>query len=194
MITKNDLGQNITAAVNVLNKTFENLNLMFTEMDVISEEAGFVSLTPKFLRWKSDSSPSGWLTNNFIKLYQIKDHSSVGHLTELKDSDIYCVEIDLEGENSYPEISLTRIEYDFSVWSRIPSVSDHWIFWNIFRDVNFFNINGEENIWTSEPYNKSKNKYWGIKRAVSKSIPLVTVSSAESIRTEIFENLRKLGF
>ncbi|AIQ39908.1 hypothetical protein [Paenibacillus sp. FSL R5-0912] len=69
MSISNDLGGNISLAVKVLRETYKNLNLLFGEMDMIGKEVGFVPLTPRFLRWKSDSYEDGWLLNNFIKIY-----------------------------------------------------------------------------------------------------------------------------
>lgn len=187
-----DKGQNISTAVDILLETYENLNLLFTEMDALSEKEGFIPLTPKFLRWKSDSSYEGWLTRNFIKLYQIQNHSSISNLPDINESDIYCVEVDLIGEEGYPDITLARLSYDFSQWTRLPAVSDHWIFWDIFRIKNHFEIQEENGRWDSKPFKKSEKKYWGLKRATAIIIPLTEVKSSESIKSMIFKNLKQL--
>lgn len=141
MSLTNNLGQNITLATNILQKTYENLNLLFVEMDRVGEEEGFMSLTPKFLRWKSESNTNGWLISNFIKLYQLQENSSVPHLSDLRTGDIYCVEVSLNnGMEDYPEITLARFTYDYDFWTKMPSVSDHWIFFYPFRDENNFKI------------------------------------------------------
>ncbi|PLR79794.1 hypothetical protein CVD25_22835 [Bacillus canaveralius] len=189
MPLKNELGENISTAVNILRKTYENLNLLFSEMDVIAEKEGFVSLTPKFLRWKSDSATNGWLTSNFIKLYQIENQTSILNLPEVREGYVYCVEVDLESDKGYPVISLAKLSYDFSQWTRVPSVSDHWIFNDIFHNYNNFIIDEKDSVWTSKPNKKSVKKYWGLQSAIGMGYPLVHVSSSESIRTEIFDRL-----
>jgi hypothetical protein len=181
-------GENITSAVTVLKETYRSLNTLFQEMDRIAEDVGFTSLTPKFLRWKSDSDSNGWLTNNFIKLYQVEGNSVNPHLPELRDGDVFGVEVDLDGEE-YPQIALTRYTFDYALWTRIPAISDHWVFYNPFRDDNSFEIDESNGIWRSKPYAKSIKKYWGIQRAVSRSIPLLKVSSPDTVRTEIFGEL-----
>ncbi|MFU1797789.1 hypothetical protein ACM1RC_28255 [Paenibacillus azoreducens] len=46
-------------------------------------------------------------------------------MSDLKDGFVFVVEIDLEGQDSYPEITLSRFQYDLSMWERVPAVSDH---------------------------------------------------------------------
>ncbi|ENQ3113169.1 hypothetical protein ACEOWI_004509 [Bacillus cereus] len=193
MSLTNNLGQNITLATNILQKTYENLNLLFVEMDRVGEEEGFMSLTPKFLRWKSESNTNGWLTSNFIKLYQLQENVSVPHLSDLRAGDIYCVEVSLNnGSEDYPEIALARFTYDYDFWTKMPSVSDHGIFFYPFRDENNFEIQEKNGIWTCTPYEKSRKKYWGIKQGIAQVIPLLQVTSPETIRSEIFKVLSEL--
>ncbi|UOK49046.1 hypothetical protein KU891_27215 (plasmid) [Bacillus tropicus] len=193
MSLTNNLGQNITLATNILQKTYENLNLLFVEMDRVGEEEGFMSLTPKFLRWKSESNTNGWLISNFIKLYQLQENSSVPHLSDLRTGDIYCVEVSLNnGMEDYPEITLARFTYDYDFWTKMPSVSDHWIFFYPFRDENNFKIQEKNGIWTTTPYAKSRKKYWGIQQGIAQVIPLLQVTSPETIRSEIFKVLSEL--
>jgi hypothetical protein len=184
----NSNGENITSAVTVLKETYRSLNTLFHEMDRIAEEEGFISLTPKFLRWKSDSDSDGWLMNNFIKLYQVEGNSIVPHLPELQDGDLFGVEVDLDGDE-YPQIALTRYTFDYTFWTRMPATSDHWIFYQPFREDNSFEIDESNGIWKSKPYARSIKKYWGIQRAISRSIPLLIVNSSESVRSEIFGQL-----
>jgi hypothetical protein len=183
--TNNSNGENITSAVTVLKETYRGLNTLFHEMDRIAEDEGFTSLTPKFLRWKSDSDSDGWLTNNFIKLYQVGGNSTIPHLPELQDGDLFGVEVDLD-EDDYPQIGLTRYSFDYTLWTRMPAISDHWIFYYPFRDDNSFEIDESNGIWKSKPYAKSIKKYWGIQSAVGRWIPLLKVNSSETVRSEIF--------
>ena len=187
-----NVGQNISNAVYVLKETYKNINLLFSELDRIGEKEGFIPITPKFLRWKSDSDYDGWLTNNFIKLYQVEKDSPLKHLQNLKEGFIFGIEIDLIGEENYPTISLTRYHFDFSEWTRTPTISDHWVFWDPFRIEKFFEITKDNGVWTSIPLEKTKSRYWGMKSAVSIEIPLVSITSPEDISMKIFQELENL--
>jgi hypothetical protein len=187
-----NVGENISNAVSVLKETYKNLNLLFSDLDRIAEKEGFVPLTPKFLRWKSDSAYDGWLTNNFIKLYQLEKDTPLDHLTSMRDGYLYSIEVDLEGEEGYPTLSLTRYSFDYSNWTRVPGVSDHWVFWDPFRVEKFFDINKTDELWTSHPLAKAKDRYWGIQNVVAVDIPLMSISSPEDIKTKIFQELENL--
>lgn len=190
MSTVNDPGTNISLAVTVLRETYRNLSLLFTEMDVIARERGFVPLTARFLRWKSDSYEEGWLLNNFIKVYQL-DGSSAGNeqVPDLKESPVFVVEIELLGEQNIPEITLSRFQYDLTRWERMPAISDHWLFHDPYHIANHFDIYYEDDLWISTGKAKSSEKYWGFKQAVGTTIPLLHVNDAETIRTGIFDRL-----
>jgi len=190
--TLNKVGTNISNAVQVLKETYKNLNLLFSELDRIGEKEGYTSITQKFLRWKSDADYDGWLTNNFIKLYQLEKESLLPHIPNLHDGFVYGIEIDLEGEENYPTISLIKYKFDFSNWTRTPAISDHWIFWDPFRVERFFEIKNENGLWTSETSEKAKTRYWGLEKAVAFDIPLLAVSCTEDISTIIFQKLESL--
>jgi hypothetical protein len=186
-IIKNQ-GENISRSVSVLRETYTNLNLLFSEMDMIGKEQGFLPLTSKFLRWKSDSNEEGWLISNFIKVYQLDGESAGNELVpDLRDGAVFVVEIELVGEEEYPEITLSRFQYDLLQWERMPAISDHWLFHNPYRLENHFIIEGVEDIWRSKTKEKSSKKYWGLQQAIGKVIPLTTVYDSETIRTQIFQ-------
>jgi hypothetical protein len=186
-------GQNISNAVAVLKETYKNLNLLFSELDRVGEKEGFVSLTPRFLRWKSDSAHEGWLTDNFIKLYQLEEDPILNESIGLRDGDLYGIEVDLEGEEGYPTLSLIRYQFDYSKWTRIPAISDHWVFWGPFRIEKFFDIYQNDGIWTSVPLEKGKERYWGIQNAAAIDIPLLSIASSEDIKTKIFQQFGSLS-
>lgn len=191
-LEKTNFGKNISTAVEVLTETYKNLQNFFSELDRIAEEEGFISLTPRFLRWKSDSDPSGWLVTDMIKLYQSENEPDLPNLPEMKSAPIYGVEVDLASED-HPAISVIQYTFDFSEWSRLPSVSDHWIFYYPFRDDSLFDIDEENGVWTSTPFEKAKKRYWGIEKAVAIDIPLVEINSPEMVRSEIFQKFDKLS-
>jgi hypothetical protein len=188
------LGENINTAVSVLLETYKNLDLLFTKMDRIGKEEGFVSLTPRFMRWKSDADHNGWLTSNFIKLYQKETDPLATHLLELREGPLFGIEVDLDRDEGYPIISLVEYTYDYSMWTRMPSLADHWVFWIPFRNENDFEIKEENGLWSSELNNKKNlaKRYWGIQKAISRDIPLMEVSSAEDIKNKVFDRLKAL--
>ncbi|WP_142065567.1 hypothetical protein [Brevibacillus sp. AG162] len=112
--------------------------MAISETDRAAEEEGSVPLTTKFLRWKSDAQTDGWLSSNFIKLYQkasdplysSQDDRSIFQDTELRAGSVYGVEIDLADEEEWncPTITVFQNQYQLSEWSRLPQISDHWIF------------------------------------------------------------------
>jgi hypothetical protein len=160
-------------------------------LDRIGEEEGFITLTPRFMRWKSDSDPGGWLTINSIKLYQIEKDPDLPSNLGLKSGSLFGVEVDLLS-NEYPVISLIRYTFDYSHWTKLPSISDHWIFFGPFRYDNFFNIYEKNGLWSSEPLEKAKKRYWGIQKAVSREVPLIEITTPDSIRIKIFQELDQL--
>lgn len=184
MTLTTDQGQNITAAVSVLKETYQNLELLFKELDRIGEEEGFIPVTPKFLRWKSDAYYDGWLTSNFIKLYEVEEDSAARTKT------VYGAEIDLEGEE-YPSLSIIQYIFDAAEWPESTSPSDHWIFWDPFRRDNLFNIEENNGVWTSTPLEKMKKRYRGMIKATAVDMPLVSVTSPEDVRQLVFEGFKK---
>lgn len=193
MSSTNDKGNNITNAVKVLKETYKNLNLLFAELDRVGERSGYMSITPKFLRWRSDSSSDGWLTNDFIKLYQLKSDPDLPDIEGMKDGLIYGVEIDLDTYD-YPTISLNIYEFDLSYWKYSPSVSDHWKYWDPFRYIDYFDIDEKGMTSSSKTKEKYVSRYSGLQRSVSKSIPLLSVSSPENIKILIFDGFKTIQF
>lgn len=192
MSTTNDTGTNIAQAFKVLLKTYENLDLLFTEMDMEAEEAGLIPLTQRPLRWKSDVHYSGWLINDFIKLYQLKEDPSPADEANTGIGTLYGVEVNFEEE--YPKLWLIRYTYDFSAWTRLPAVSDHPTFYYPLVDEGAFRITEIDGRLKGTPVDdKVRKRYWGIQEAVACSIPLVQVSSRDAIRSDILAPLIKLS-
>jgi hypothetical protein len=184
--SKKTRGENITNAMNVIQETYANLELLFTELDRVGAEEGFSSLTPRFLRYKSDNDYFGWLTRDFIKLYQRKDGAMTSNLSELREGPIYGVEVELDTNEGYPIISMIEYTFDYSYWDSLPVAKDRGIFYSPFRNDNEFDIDENNGVWTSVPHERVKKKYWGLQKAVAYGIPLVEVESSEDIRLKVF--------
>ncbi|MEK3796951.1 hypothetical protein MHI18_01635 [Peribacillus sp. FSL H8-0477] len=185
-------GENITTAIEIIKETYANLEVLFAEMDRIGEEEGYITLTPRFLRWKSDTDSNGWMITNFIKLYQVENDSVSEMIPDLRVGSLFGIEVILQ-DQEYPVISLIRYTFDYSVWIRMPAVSDFWVFAAPFGDNDFFEQTQDDlSVWTSIPLEKAKKRYWGIQRAVAIDIQLIDITSPELIRTEIFQKLMSL--
>jgi hypothetical protein len=185
-------GENITNAITVLKETYENLELLFSELDRVGTEEGFFCLTPRFLRYKSDTDYLGWLTSDFTKLYQRKSDTVAPHLPELREGAIFGIEVELQDEdNGYPVLSIIEYFYDYTYWNRLPSVSDRWVFYCPFRNENEFKIEESNGTWTSVPFDRVKKKYWGLQKAVAYGMPLVEIKSSEDIRDKVFGKMKK---
>lgn len=185
-------GENITQALNILLETYENLELLFTDMDKEAEQTGFVSHTERFLRWKSDANYDGWLTGSFIKLYQFEGEKYSERIGKLLQGDMYAVDVNLK--EIYPKIWLCRYRFDYAVWRSMPATSDHWLFSYPFNPgyPELFKVEDASGNRFSIPTAKARKTYWGLQGAVAVSLPLVAVDSAQAIRTEIFDRLRTL--
>lgn len=188
MSTSVNAGATISKAVKVLQESYKNIHILLADLDRIGAKEGFISLTPKFLRYRSEGDPESWATHNFIKLYRKADSGepeksqSVGF--------VYGVEIDLIGENDEATLSLHKFEFDFSYWDRLPSTTDHWVFWWPFRESNHFEIqipNQTEDLWVTKTKDGFIKKYWGLQGAVASEMPLTNLSSSEDISEKVFK-------
>ena len=190
-LTTNNVGQNITNSVHVLKETYRNLNSLFIELDRNAEELGYIPITSKFLRWKSDSHYQGWMTSNFIKLYQLKTDPPSPAFSDLRDGYLFGVEVELEGEE-HPLVSIIRYSFDYNDWPRMPTPADHWIFYGPFREERCFDITEHPTYWHSTPLKDVKNRYWGLKEAIAIEIPLVSIQSQEDIKGKVFNKFEVL--
>ncbi|MCH4826376.1 hypothetical protein [Planococcus halocryophilus] len=187
-------GEHIIQAANLLKETYENLNILFQELDRVGEEQGYVTITPRFMRYKSDTDTHGWLITNFIKLY-VKAETVPSSIEEIRDLPWYGVMVDLtndDGEN-LPMLSIIRYQFDQSFWQRLPAVSDHWTFYTPFYEDDF-DITHNENKWSILSGGNLKKKHSGFEKLEAVDIPLFDVKSPEDVRSKVFEGLDKLDF
>lgn len=191
MSSTNNISVNVKNAVTILRETYSNLTELFNEMDRVAEEEGFVSMTPKFLRWRSDANYNGWLTSSFIKVYQYDDGASLP-LEGLQEGPVYAVEVNLDDWEAGAMICLLKYEFDLSQWSRLPGVSEHWIFYHPLYEEKHFNHDYQNEIWSITINDDVKEKYWGFQQGKAKELLLHTINTTEDVRTNIFEALLKL--
>lgn len=196
MTSKAEVASNIANAFKVVQKTYENIDKFLTDLDNAADKEDYFPLSPRFLRWRSDQSPAGWLIGSFIKVYQRKVDADQKNKTGLKDGPVYAVEVDLTGEAA-PVIYLSKFEYDFQEheWSRQIAVSEHWGFYYPVRqtseDFRFAN-RGEYKISTPKSP-KVVDTYWGLQQVVFTTLELVDIDSPEKIKSLLIEGLNQLA-
>jgi hypothetical protein len=187
-------GKSVFQATKIINETYENLSILFSELDRVGEQEGYVTITPRFMRYKSDTDFNGWMTINFIKLY-VKSDIPPTSIEDIRELPWFGVMVDLEGneEEGIPMLSILRYQYDQTFWDRLPTVSDHWAFWAPFVEDGF-DVIREGNEWTSTSSERAKKKHYGFEKAKAIDIPLFEVNSPEDIRVKVFKGLDQLIF
>lgn len=187
-------GESIIQATNLLKETYQNINILFQELDRIGEEEGYVTITPRFMRYKSDTDVTGWLTTNFIKLY-VKAKVVPSSIEDVRDLSWYGVMVDLtdDDEDDVPMLSIIRYQFDQSYWTRLPAVSDHGTFWWPFYDGEY-DITHEKNVWSVISNREVKKKHAGFEKLKAIDIPLFDIKSPEDVREKVFKELEKIVF
>lgn len=187
-------GGSIIQATRLLKETYKNLNILFQELDRVGEEEGYVTINPRYMRYKSDTDTTGWLITNFIKLY-VKSEKVPESIEDIRDLPWYGVMVDLtdDDENDIPLVSVIRYQFDQSHWHRLPVVSDHWTFWSPFYGGDY-NIYREDNAWEIDSNGKAKKKHNGFEKLVARDVPLFDLRSPEDIREKVFKEFEKLQF
>lgn len=194
MSTIETKGESIIQATKLLRETYKNLNILFQELDRVGEEEGYATITPRYMRYKSDTDTTGWLTTNFIKLY-VKSEKVPESIEDIRDSAWYGVMIDLTDDDhqEIPVVSVIRYEFDQSYWKRLPVVSDHWTFWSPFNEGEYA-IGGDDRRWTIDSNGKGKKKHSGFEKLIATDVPLFDLKNPEDVRLKIFYEFEKLNF
>ncbi|MED4040992.1 MULTISPECIES: hypothetical protein [Niallia] len=187
---------NIKNAFHVIHHTYENvLKLMDYCKTIASEDSNYVSVVNKFLRYKSDSDVSGWYIQDFILIFQNKNDIELEN--EWRDGPLYVMEIELYNKDlreeqlkGLPCIHLSKFEYEsLQKWkSGYIGPADHWRFFHAIRDTKVrMNIQRNGDYSYIEPINQkeSDRSYWGVKKIISKRIPLMDITS-ENVREKVF--------
>jgi hypothetical protein len=192
-------GENITNAVKVIQRTYENLSRMFKDLDEIANREGYVSVAPRFLRYKSDTDISGWMIGGFIKLYQRKDDPVLSECGGLHDGPIYGVDVTLSDEGyAYPTLTVAKYTYKEGVlaeWGNPPAVNEHWGFFYPTRNKEFMKLEEVEDGLTRGTVRKDKpeNTYFSLKETLFTRFGLLSLTGREAIEEKIitlFEKLR----
>lgn len=173
-----NLGENIYNAFEVVNKTHENVEKLIEFCRIMTtERKEFDLMSPKFLRYKSDSDYWGWNTTRMFLLFQ----DSQDELLEngWRDGPIYVLEILLYDPNAFfetnePRLEMAKFEYE-NIRDFFSGVSpaDYYYFTHPLYDLDYEEI--EDGIFAAEMTEEITRKYWGVTRVVCKESLLVDV-------------------
>jgi hypothetical protein len=185
--------QNIKNAFAVVRKTYENLHKLFSELDAVSTEQGFVPISPGyFLRWRRSDQDweYGWLIVTFIKLFQSKDDGQHLKIENLRQGPIYGVGAWFDEE---PLLYLSRFDYDLSSWTGLPTPGDYKGFSEPIWNKRSFDIKEQGSVLVSVPKGPRVKESWGLERVVFRRTDLVSVNSSEAIKRLVFSPLKDLA-
>lgn len=189
-----NLGKNIFNAFEVVNKTHENVyKLIEFCRGITVEKKEFDLISPKFLRYKSDSDYWGWNTRQMFLLFQDTQDEMLEN--GWRDGPVYVLEIILYDQEwcfeSYePRLEMAKFEYeDIKNSSLNASVGSYYYFTHPLYDVEYDVI--DDGILVAEMPEEMTRKYGGVKRVVCKVSLLVDVNH-ENAYDIIFGSFKSL--
>ena len=183
-----NLGENIHNAFEVVNKTHENVNnlIEFCKL-MVNEKKEFDLMSPKFLRYKSDSDYWGWNTRQLFLLFQDMQDEVLEN--GWRDGPIYVLEILLYDpyecfETNEPRLELAKFEYeDIKNLPTGVSPSNYYCFTHPLYDLDYEEL--EDGTLVADMPEEFTQRYWGVKRVVCKVELLVDVNN-ENAYDKIF--------
>lgn len=180
--------ENISNAVQVLYKTYENVQKLMEYCKAIASESDYTCMINKFLRWKSDNDYNGWLLNDFILLFQKESDNLFNN--QWHDGSIYVMEIklgDIDDALLKPKVYISKFTYDdIESWSEGCSVSNHGIFYWPLRNENLFVIKHNGDYVISQPKDeKTSDAFWGLKYVLTQSFELTSIN-VNNVKEKIF--------
>jgi hypothetical protein len=183
--------ENIRNAIQVLYKTYENVQKLMDYTRIVAQEKTDYRLAaPKALRWKSDNETNGWLINDFILLFQNSTDLDCESKNGWKEAPVYAMEIFLgsEDDEGLPCIYLSKFEYnDINSWNEGCSPANHWAFFWPLRDENNMDFACQGDYWIGKPINeKYSSKHWGLKRITYENFDLMALNS-ENLKQMVFD-------
>jgi len=191
-----NLGENIFNAFEVVNKTHENVEKLMEFCKVMAaERKEFDLMSPKFLRYKSDSDYWGWNITQMFLLFQDTQDERLEN--GWRDGPIYVLELllyDPDGcfETKEPRIELAKFEYeDIKSWSPGVSPASYYNFYHPLYDLEYEEM--EDGRLVAEMPEQITQKYWGVKRVVCKVERLVDVNY-ENAYDVIFGTFKALKY
>ena len=175
-----NLGENIHNAFEVVNKTHENVNnlIEFCKL-MVNEKKEFDLMSPKFLRYKSDSDYWGWNTTQMFLLFQDMQDEMLEN--GWRDGPVYVLEILLYDtyecfETIEPRLEIAKFEYeDVKNFPSGVSPTSYYCFTHPLYDLNYEEL--EDGTLVADMPEEFTQRYWGVKRVVCKVELLVDVNN-----------------
>lgn len=196
-MSSNDSGKNIHNAFAVVYETYKSVEKLISKCQNELDESKYYMPVKRFLRYSSDRSWEGWIYWSFILLYQRHEDGQIMKNNWI-NGPVYVVEINLDADTcEEPELIVAKFDFgDISDWSEGCSPSSHSIFYNPIHEVRFFDSteDGEyEIVFPKVGYEERvETGYWGLKKLVCCSIPLVEVNKS-NYQEKIFGTIEKLS-
>lgn len=182
---------NIAKAFEIIDKTYENVEKLMKYCDSIAEDNGYISMSDRFLRYKSDKDYEGWMTRIFVKLYQRQDDMPLEN--EWLDGPVYAMFI-----RFYDEAAVYVSKYDYKSiesWNKGASPSDFWGFtWPIEDEVEFTRslATEDETVSVSMPTGERvSSKYWGLQCVKTMRHELMDINK-DNVSELIFKGFDRL--
>lgn len=193
-------GKNINNAFKVVFKTLQSVQELMECCTVNYDDKKYYLPFERFLRYSSDQSWDGWIYWSFILVFQRKADGDIMKENDWIDAPLYAVEINLDSDTNEeePQIFIAKMEYnDLKTWSKGISPGSHDKLYNPIHEVKYFDGTDKENKYRIitpkvEAIEKVNKNFWGFKKAVIKSIPLVQVTE-ENYLDIIFGSIEELA-
>ncbi|MGL4108401.1 hypothetical protein [Clostridium sp. LP20] len=182
--------ENIKNAFTVVVKTYENIEKLMNYCDNVADNYGYIPISSKFLRRRSDNNPTGWLYRSLIKVYQAKENFQEDE-DGWCDGPVYTMEFNFEEE---PNCYLSKFEYeDITSWNNGISPTEHWGFYfpTDERDERHSFVKIEDDYIVSTPKEGYKDTYWGLERVIFRVLSLLEING-DNAGSLIFGEFDKL--
>lgn len=195
-------GENIRNAVQVLTETYRSTQKLLSQCRSLAEERGYLPVADRFLRWRSDTDPAGWLVNSVILPFQWSGDPECPSGNGCQDGPVYAVEVFLgsgwENErDALPQLYIARYDFDgINEWANPRwSPADHWILHHPLHGVPDIPITVREAYQVAVPDGpRTAERYYHLSRAVFRTHPLmeVTPENLEALVFGAFDELASL--
>lgn len=193
-------GENIRNAVQVLIETYRSAQKLLNHCRALAEERGYLAVSDKFLRWRSDPDPAGWLISSVLLPFQWSGDPPCPSGNGYLDGPTYAVEVflgsDWEHERDLlPQLYIARYDFDrVNDWSSARwSPADYWILHHPLHGVPDIPLSTLGDYQCSVPDSpKTSERYSGLTRALFRAFPLMTVT-AETLKPMVFDTFDELA-
>jgi len=190
-------GENIVNAFKVVIETYENVDKLMSYLKSQAvEKKEFICHTDKFLRWRTDNAPDGWLYTDFILVFQ--DMNDKKLRKRWRDGPLYVFNVDFMTGDKEPIVYIARYDYEkISEWKwDVISPADHGFFADPLIDssgiMEYEYTNGGEE-YVGKIKNKNNPKYKGLKSIQGIEVPLMDIDGQEKAYEIVFGGFKKLA-